>query len=1412
MKTSNLLFIFLIAIAVPVAFAETEIGEKYTDRIIKDLGQGVTIHEQVIQLTPRVLDGNQYQNYIFTDEPNYLQVETSGSSVRLDKTTCEFTFYNKRNLSNPLLTDSIIAYQSVTGSGVWNTVNAINNASCDASWNGSELSAMRSAGVGSMEYVYILKDGTWKTELRVLNESGLNDRHFGFEQIFNLNRDTVVYAGQLRNLDNFDGQTFDRTFLENNEANVIELLNGHNFDFDIAFENLNNIWVSDTGVDSSQLTFQYFHDQPILLNGTKLVLDPTFTDTSATYGTVKDWSGDVSTTCSGLSFTHNSGQSKLYKRDGDVAVSPVCQSHYSYFDITSLEPDIKVNKVEFIIDVDASSGFLIDWSCEYHTMELASGSVGATQATWDDIIDGTLLLDSDTDCRNITGKQVKDFGQAGINWVQTAIDSGDSEVGVGASFNNPNTRQTDGNRANYHEGSPPQLRVTYTAHNDKPDRPSSIGTDGRPYQNFAMWYDVPNADGEGDTDATGITGYFAGITTDSFAYPEQPLPDIFSEPTLKDFNYSQGYTGALDLTDARQIYHFESVSNNVNLTDFSGNNINLTSNDVSLQDTAFGDDFTTNSIWTWSSTVDSETVFEYDAVNDHIDIDDTGTNGVNQWLTYTLPFTIDTNTENFVLHYDTNYQISATGGTSKQTGVGFDSGFPSRSGNWIEGFYDNKNTGGNGRMQFHYTTTWSSASGIAVDGALFHAIFGDGTNITWKVYDSANDRTTDTSPRKTFGPFAIGVGEVEDTIFMTGREEGTGALTGYNDEFYLCKGSTTLTDCDFATVSGADIVTGVIDNGANIQDDGSHLNFTDNNNSIDGTGDFIFGTWINSTRTIEHPNHATLFSFGDTNDFEIRLGNSSLAVYSGSTEIKNETMSYDKHKHNHIIITRESGLWEFFVNGTEVGTDTTYATSIGSADNNLYHIGRDPDAIDSGFLNGTIDELFIGDGSLTSINPDHVYKRGTENWQNYYSLSNVTNAKITGLANGTFYYTGVWASNSNYNGSSAIANVTTDDIPDTPSLTALPVSKSQIDEISTAGASDNGDAVKDYGLRCEINKGTGWLTTVANSTLPVGRFYNYTGLTTGDVLTCQWRDGNAVGWSNWSANATATSWEQIGGNFYINFTQVGDALGITPRLELTSGVPDPTLTELRLINGSTTLQTNSSVAHTLTVNGTYDYFDNVYEGSLGTTGSTYLIEFDITNSTGTYTFTTNNTGSITQLFNPDYQEALTPTLADYNYTLSRVDEFVNLNVTRDNDSFVLNCNYIYAGNLDGEWINKSGTSYYYESFESPNSVINVYGRCYNPNSLVLTFNSFGNTTGSVVGLLDLDDQLGNWMGVPIVSLFVLLLASIATKSTSYMFSIFILVAIGIMGAIGLVTMDAGLWALIMIAGTLTTIGTKLGVG
>jgi len=99
----------------------------------------------------------------------------------------------------------------------------------------------------------------------------------------------------------------------------------------------------------------------------------------------------------------------------------------------------------------------------------------------------------------------------------------------------------------------------------------------------------------------------------------------------------------------------------------------------------------------------------------------------------------------------------------------------------------------------------------------------------------------------------------------------------------------------------------------------------------------------------------------------------------------------------------------------------------------------------------------------------------------------------------------------------------------------------------------------------------------------------------------------------------------------------------------------------------------------------------------------------------------------------------------------------------------------------GDWINVTNSGWYNVTASvSPNK--SIYVRCYN-DQLLFSFTSFGGNNATLA-IRDYTDQLGTFVGVPVLFIFILLLAAVFTGRSAITGIIFVTITIGVMGVMG----------------------------
>jgi len=95
----------------------------------------------------------------------------------------------------------------------------------------------------------------------------------------------------------------------------------------------------------------------------------------------------------------------------------------------------------------------------------------------------------------------------------------------------------------------------------------------------------------------------------------------------------------------------------------------------------------------------------------------------------------------------------------------------------------------------------------------------------------------------------------------------------------------------------------------------------------------------------------------------------------------------------------------------------------------------------------------------------------------------------------------------------------------------------------------------------------------------------------------------------------------------------------------------------------------------------------------------------------------------------------------------------------------------------------------------------VYVSCNEDGTTLFSFTSFGpNRLGG--GIAQLDAVFGEWTGTPVALIFVLLVAGLFTGRSAPTGILLVLALIGVLGFIGMLTIDEAVWGFLLLAGVL----------
>lgn len=400
-----ILFVLVLGISIPPVFAE----ELYRGYNYQDITHDDEItHTWTGGLSPwiptnEVDDKGRtvYKHYYVSDQPTYVAVQNGEASFVFDKTTCSAKIYKGGliNDSNAFIlgSDSYVPKSSVDGSGVWNIVTSVNNAQCVTTIEETETSikvtGTKSSSAGVFKISYMKEDGKpLKTILEATNLTALTDRRFGVTQTQSIPQ-IITWAGEQRDLANYVGQTFDRTWLENNQNKLSNLFiyNGIKFDVIDAWNNLDSITINSVSNGMASVSFNYLRNTPILLPNETLVIDPTYSQ-SASY--VVDVEDEGNTNVCNAGTTKYTAQlyAGLVYDTGDTSD---CARGAVRFDTSTIPDAATVQSVSFITDVSIVTNAR---NCDITDYGTTDPETDSAADVFTNIGAGTVLVNNNTYC------------------------------------------------------------------------------------------------------------------------------------------------------------------------------------------------------------------------------------------------------------------------------------------------------------------------------------------------------------------------------------------------------------------------------------------------------------------------------------------------------------------------------------------------------------------------------------------------------------------------------------------------------------------------------------------------------------------------------------------------------------------------------------------------------------------------------------------------------------------------------------------------------------------------------------------------------------------------------------------------------------------------------------------------------
>jgi hypothetical protein len=623
----------LLAVSIPSVYGQiiTTQGQNY------DLIEDFTIGEAIWTSHPeRIFASGEWQNYVLKNtDDNVIFNSNSVGSLIYHKNYCSYTIH-ENGFNGEVIIPTVSAVAIYLKDGTWQHL-PVNDQACTVSTvsydNGVILTATKTITQDITEDVFIPYTGTSEnfyangtnSSFTLIQSNGTTgyfngetitgtvveeftqeirmDINSGFKETFKVTHDgdeslgitqtihtgeEIVIGDTTINIAQYNGQSFDREFIVDNQAEILKLTDELNYDFDEGINSLSNVNIIfednkyKVNLDYSSGDFVGY-----------LEIDPTF-------GYVV--SGDKHESAVDSTPANCDGRTWSATHDLTYVTSQIhttaCNVAWFDFDISSIPSNAVPSIVTLNYAVDSTSGSPTDCVIRHITSEpTVSGATTYSQALTGDKISGT-----DSGCTTSgTGKTISYNGD-GLTELQTDISDADGLHAISLFYDSLTGSDME-TKFTYNTS---ELEVTY-AIPTAPDAPTNLTTViGIPVE---LDWTAPVDDGD-----SSITGYKVYRTLNEFPLVE--LPD------------NSGSDSQIDFSDNELLLHGVTTTTPPTILDTSTNTITIvatvapvtTTVDLpelaleqgSVRSTGFNQAYPSQVSVGWFAYADSNGIFGYD--------------------------------------------------------------------------------------------------------------------------------------------------------------------------------------------------------------------------------------------------------------------------------------------------------------------------------------------------------------------------------------------------------------------------------------------------------------------------------------------------------------------------------------------------------------------------------------------------------------------------------------------------------------------------------------------------------------------------------------------------------------------------------------------------------------------------------
>ena len=450
----------------PIAFAEIieYKGENYTIETDTETGENIwSSHVNRI-----MVDGDWENYFLEVDDQKIMVRSNSIIGFVYDIPTCSFSLY-ENGFDGNVIIPSVSTVASYFKDGTWQNM-AVNQESCDINLSefdyGIIINATKTNDSETFQHDIIVdtRSGVKET-FKIWNES---DELLSVSQTVHTG-EFITIGNNTINIAQFNNQSFDRTFLEQNEAQIFEIADKLMYDFDIGFDYLSNVNIFfDTdykvNLDYANGNFTNY-----------LEIDPTFTVSPA--GNVYDTKIIDQSNNDVCGDTLSSGQ--VGEIWNETVLRIWLYPTWHSYDCTRIAMEFNTSSIPtgvIITDSDLTmylNNYVSPRSCDIHALNNRPSS--NVLGVWNEMNSNTnrMVQEANTCTGPNTQNYSYDLGTVGDSYFQNRL--GSSWSGIGMKYHNEALDSANRKvefRAKDYGSDPPTLTITYV---NPPNPPTNLG-------------------------------------------------------------------------------------------------------------------------------------------------------------------------------------------------------------------------------------------------------------------------------------------------------------------------------------------------------------------------------------------------------------------------------------------------------------------------------------------------------------------------------------------------------------------------------------------------------------------------------------------------------------------------------------------------------------------------------------------------------------------------------------------------------------------------------------------------------------------------------------------------------------------------------------------------------------------------